>query len=228
MEGIRFDEAGLIPAVVQDADRGTVLMLGYMDHEALASTLETGAVHFLSRSRRRLWRKGETSGHSLMLVSIWVDCDGDSLLVRARPVGPTCHTGERSCFFRPLPAASSPVERPADGEGLRAPVTSEGETAPQQADLRLAPLMALLERRRRERPPGSYTVQLLNDPDRALRKVVEEAMEVALAVKNRDRDNLVRELADLFYHAAVVMTAESIPLAEVNSELASREGRGGR
>lgn len=227
MEGIRFDDAGLVPAVVQDADRGAVLMVGWMNRAALRATQETGMVHFYSRSRGALWRKGETSGNGLEVVSLWADCDGDTLLVRARPQGPTCHTGEATCFFRPLPAGRG-------GEGSAGPVGGAagrpGATTTSEAgrDLQLAPLLAVLEQRRRERPAGSYTVQLLDDPDRALRKLVEEAMEVALAVKNGDRANLVWELADLLYHVAVVMTVEGISLAEVNAELASREGRGGR
>ena len=226
MDGIRFDQAGLVPAVIQDADRGAVLMVGSMNREALAATLDTGEVHFFSRSRQELWRKGETSGHRLEVVGIWLDCDGDALLVRARPQGPTCHTGERSCFFRPLAAAAFPAESVVAGDPR--PPGDPMPMAGAPEELRLAPLLAVLDRRRRERPPGSYTVTLLDQTDTALRKLVEEAMEVALAVKNGDRDNLVWELADLFYHAAVVMTAEGVSAAEINAELASREGRGGR
>lgn len=197
-----------------------------MNDEALAATLDTGEVHFFSRSRRELWRKGETSGHRLDVVGIWLDCDGDAVLIRARPQGPTCHTGERSCFFRPLAAATTPEDSGA-GREPRMPA-DRNPAAGTPEELRLAPLLAVLDRRRRDRPPGSYTVTLLDQPDLALRKLVEEAMEVALAVKNGDRHNLVWELADLFYHAAVVMTAEGVSAAELNAELASREGRGGR
>ncbi len=201
-EEIRFGADGLVPAVVQDADDGTVLMLGYMDAEALAATRETGQVHFHSRERGVLWRKGETSGNTLALVGLAADCDRDALLVLARPAGPTCHTGQRSCFFNEIAGA----ERP---EGLS-----------------LAPLFAVLRRRQEERPAGSYTVSLLEEPDIALKKLVEETGEVVLAVKNSDRDNLVWEVADLLYHLSVVMVANGIAPGDVNRELARRaEGR---
>jgi phosphoribosyl-AMP cyclohydrolase / phosphoribosyl-ATP pyrophosphohydrolase len=199
---LRFDERGLIPAIVQDADDGAVLMLGYMNREALAATRSSGEVHFYSRSRRTLWRKGETSGNSLRLVGLAADCDGDALLVLARSAGPTCHTGERTCFH-------------VDTEGFARP---DG--------ISLAPLLQVLRRRKAERPEGSYTVKLLDNPDKALKKLVEEAMEVALAVKNDDRDNLVWELADLLYHLAVVMVAHEVSPGEVNAELARRAGSG--
>jgi phosphoribosyl-AMP cyclohydrolase / phosphoribosyl-ATP pyrophosphohydrolase len=202
VDELRFDRRGLLPAVVQDADDGTVLMLGWMDREALAATLASGQVHFHSRSRDALWRKGETSGHTLALVGLRADCDADALLVVARPAGPTCHTGERSCFHGDLAGAFPP-------EGLT-----------------LAPLFGVLHRRAAERPAGSYSVRLMDDRDLALKKLLEEALEVALAVKNRDRANLVWELADLLYHAAVVMVAEGVAPSEVNAELVRRAGRG--
>ncbi len=197
-EEVMFDERGLVPAVVQSADDGAVLMLGWMNAEAMARTLETGAVHFFSRSRKRLWRKGETSGNELALVRMAADCDGDAVLVLARPSGPTCHTGERSCFHRPLHGGGG------------------------EQDLGLGALLPVLRQRRRERPEGSYTVELLDDEDRALRKVAEEAVEVMLAAKNRDRENLVWEMADLVYHLAVVMVAHDVGPEEIGAELAGR------
>ena len=201
-DDLRFDEAGLIPAIVQDADDGAVLMLGYMNRESLAATHATGQVHFWSRSRQALWRKGETSGHTLQLVGLAGDCDRDALLVLARPNGPTCHTGARTCFSADLDGAE-----PSSG-------------------LTLAPLLQVLRQRKAERPEGSYTVKLLDNPDKALKKLVEEATEVALAVKNEDRANLVWEVADLLYHLAVVMVAHDVAPAEVNAELARRAGGG--
>lgn len=198
LEGVRFDEAGLVPAVVQDADSGAVLMLGWMDRAALAATLAQGEVHFHSRSRGVLWRKGETSGNTLALVGIVADCDRDALLVLARPQGPTCHTGEASCFHEPL-VGEAPV--PA---------------------LALGRLFATLQQRFRERPAGSYSAALFADPDRALKKLVEEAGEVVLAAKNGDGDNLVWETADLLYHLAVVMTAHGVSPTAVNRELGRR------
>ncbi len=205
VEGVRFDDRGLVPAVVQDAGDGAVLMLGYMDREALEATLRTGEVHFHSRSRDALWRKGETSGNLLRLVGVSVDCDGDALLVAARPQGPTCHTGERSCFHVPL-----------------------GGAPPVPDGLTLAPLFAVLRQRLAERPEGSYTVALLDDEDRALRKLLEEAAEVVLAVKNGDRDNLVWEVADVLYHLAVILVGRGVDPAEVNRELARRADGEGR
>ena len=198
MTNLRFDDAGLIPAVVQDADDGAVLMLAYMDREALEASLASGQVHFHSRSRGVLWRKGETSGNVLELVGVRADCDADALLVLARPAGPTCHTGARSCFHVDMGGAEPPT------------------------GLSLAPLFGVLRRRAVERPPGSYSVSLMDDVDAALRKVLEEAGEVVLAVKNGDRGNLVWELADLFYHAAVVMVANGVAPDDVNAELARR------
>jgi phosphoribosyl-AMP cyclohydrolase / phosphoribosyl-ATP pyrophosphohydrolase len=200
---LRFDEQGLIPAIVQDADSGAVLMLGYMDRAALEATLATGDVHFHSRSRGVLWRKGETSGNVLRLVSITGDCDADALLVLARPAGPTCHTGERSCFHRPL---------------------GEEGAAPPPEGISLAPLFAVLRDRLENRPEGSYTVKLLENEDKPLKKLIEEAGEVALAVKNRDRENLTWEIADVLYHLVVIMVAHGVAPAEVNDELARRAG----
>jgi phosphoribosyl-AMP cyclohydrolase / phosphoribosyl-ATP pyrophosphohydrolase len=176
-------------------------MLGYMDREALDATLSSGEVHFHSRSRGVLWRKGETSGNVLRLVGIRADCDDDALLVLARPAGPTCHTGEPSCFHHSLAGTQPPPE-----------------------GISLAPLFAVLKDRLEKRPEGSYTVKLLENEDKALKKLIEEAGEVALAVKNRDRDNLTWEVADVLYHLAVIMVAHGVAPAEVNAELARRAG----
>jgi phosphoribosyl-ATP pyrophosphohydrolase/phosphoribosyl-AMP cyclohydrolase len=218
LDELHFDEHDLIPAIVQDADAGTVLMLGYMDREALDATLASGEVHFHSRSRGVLWRKGETSGNVLRLVGVVADCDADALLVLARPVGPTCHTGERSCFHKTI--AGTCDRGPGTGEGQAALAMPEG--------ISLAPLFAVLRDRLEKRPEGSYTVRLLENEDRPLKKLIEEAGEVALAVKNRDHDNLTWELADVLYHLAVVMVAHGVTPAEVNAELARRAGESAR
>ncbi len=204
VDDLAFNAHGLLPAVVQHARTGEVLMLGYMNREALHATLASGEVHFYSRSRQALWRKGETSGHVLRLVGVSADCDGDALLVAAEPAGPTCHTGEKSCFFTPLSGRSF-----APGVGL-------GE------------LLSVLRARLAERPAGSYTVALAEEPDRLLRKVLEEATEVLLAAKNGDRQNLVWELADLFYHLAAVMAVHGVEAGEVDDELARRAAGGRR
>ncbi len=215
---LQFDSNGLIPAIVQDADSGSVLMLAYMDREALDATRASGEVHFHSRSRGVLWRKGETSGNVLRLAGIVADCDGDALLVLARPTGPTCHTGERSCFHRPM-----------TGTRDRGPGT-DADSAPvvMPEGISLAPLFAVLRDRLEKRPEGSYTVRLLESEDRPLKKLIEEAGEVALAVKNRDRENLTWELADVLYHLAVIMVAHGVSPAEVNAELARRSAEGKR
>lgn len=191
---------GLLPAVVQDADTGRVLMLAYMNEEAFTRTLETGQVHFFSRSRQQLWRKGESSGNTLELVGIALDCDGDALLVQARPRGPTCHTGESSCFHRAV-VGSLP-----------------------EPGLSLAPLFAVLRERLRERPEGSYSARLFAHPDKALKKLAEEAAEVILAAKNGDHSNLVWEVADVLYHLAVIMIAHGVAPEQVSAELARRAG----
>lgn len=203
---VRFDGAsGLVPAVVQDVRDGRVLMLGYMNEVSLARTLETGRVTFWSRSRGRLWEKGETSGHGLVLEAIAADCDGDALLVTARPLGPTCHTGRRSCF--------------AHGDGM------EPE---EPGAARLGRVLEALDRvignRDRERPEGSYTTELLESgPRRAAQKVGEEAVETALAAVS-DPGRLAGESADLLYHLLVLWRAAGVGAADVAAELEDRRG----
>lgn len=171
---------GLVPAVVQDARSGRVLMLGYMNREALERTRETGLVTFFSRERGRLWTKGETSGHTLELVELRADCDGDAMLVRATPHGPTCHTGQTSCF--------GDANTPPLGEVL-------GE------------LFAVIEDRKAKRPQGSYTARLFEaGPPEIGRKVAEEAVELAIeAVAGGERTD--EEAADLLYHLLVLLSA---------------------
>ena len=187
--------AGLVPAIVQNADTLQVLMLGYMNADAFAKTQETGLVTFYSRSRKTLWTKGETSGNSLALVDMTVDCDKDTVLVKARPVGPTCHTGTVSCFG----------EDGADGVGF------------------LAYLETLIEGRKTSDPESSYTAQLLQGPlRRAAQKVGEEGVETALAAVAETDDKLVSEAADLFYHTLVLLAAKDVRLEAVIAELKGR------
>jgi phosphoribosyl-ATP pyrophosphohydrolase/phosphoribosyl-AMP cyclohydrolase len=210
---VAFDAAGLVAAVVQDAFDGRVLMVGYMDAEALASTIATGEVHFHSRSRDRLWRKGETSGHVLRLVDLTTDCDADALLVRVDPVGPTCHRETRSCF---------------DPDGAPAARTTQGFAW-------LENRWATIAVRADERPEGSYTARLLAEGvDAVARKVTEEATEVLIAAKNdaaaeaagRDRTapqaELAGEAADLIYHALVLLTERGLPPSVVIEALRAR------
>lgn len=200
---LRFDSHGLIPAIVQHARSGEVLMLGFMNEEALRLTHETGLVTFFSRSRQALWRKGETSGNLLRLVAMRHDCDGDALLVLAEPAGPTCHTGERSCFHRTL----------ADEPALA--------SAPPAAIL--ARLADLVHARRDAAPESSYTAKLLHGGvDRIGKKIGEEAAEVIIAAKNASHAELAYELADLFYHSLVLMENQGLPPEAVWQELERR------
>ena len=199
---LRFGEDSLIPAIVQDARTRRVLMLGYMDAVALAATRSTGLLHFHSRSRDELWRKGETSGNTLAVESISADCDGDALLILAEPAGPTCHTGNASCWD-----------------------TEPSHRGPGFADLEA--LWATISSRADERPDGSYTTRLLDDPDLAVRKVTEEATEVLMAARDHRRgeatdERLAEEMADLIYHLLVVAAERGVSPALILDELRSR------
>lgn len=186
---------GLLPAIVQHAESGEVLMLGYMNADALAATTASGQVTFWSRSRRRLWRKGETSGHVLDVRSIHADCDGDTLLVAAMPQGPTCHTGARTCF----------------GDGAQPPLAF------------MAELDALIESRHATRPPGSYTTTLFEAGTRRIaQKVGEEGVETALAGVSQDDDALAGEAADLVYHLLVLLRARGLSLHDLVRTLERR------
>lgn len=205
---VRFDAAGLVPAVVQDAADGRVLMVAYLDAEALAATLTEGEVHFHSRSRDRLWRKGETSGNILHLVGLATDCDRDALLLTVDPVGPTCHRGTRSCF---------------DLDGAPAGRQSQGFAW-------LEALWTTIASRASERPAGSYTTSLLDGGvDAAGRKVTEEATEVLLAAKDdavastdATRDALAGETADLLFHTLVLLAERDLTPADVIDVLRAR------
>ncbi len=186
---------GLLPAIVQHAQSGEVLMLGYMDEAALAKTRASGLVTFFSRSKQRLWTKGETSGDTLALIDIRLDCDADTFLVRAIPAGPTCHTGTTSCFGNDV--------APALGF--------------------LAELDALVASRHAERPDGSYTTKLFDGGIRRMaQKVGEEGVETALAAVAEDDDALVGEAADLVFHLMVVLRARGIGFDAVTAKLAAR------
>ena len=198
-----FDDNGLIPAIIQHARSGEVLMLGYMNEEALQLTLEKGLVTFWSRSRRELWQKGLTSGHVLKLVEVRQDCDGDALLVLAEPVGPTCHTGQPSCFHHDLQAKAV---------AQRAPMSTI-----------LTQVIDVVQSRRREQTATSYTVKLLQGGvDRIGKKIGEEAAEVIIAAKNDSADELTYEVADLIYHTMVLLEHQGISLETVWAELQRR------
>jgi len=190
--------AGLLPAIIQHADTGAVLMLGYMNAEALAATQARGRVVFYSRSRQRLWEKGETSGHTLTVQAIRIDCDADTLLISARPLGPTCHEGTTTCF----------------GDAALAGATRLGF---------LAQLTAIIEQRSHESADHSYTAKLLaGGVARMAQKVGEEGVEVALAAVAQSDDKLIGESADLLFHLMVLLKAKNLQLEAVVTELAAR------
>lgn len=203
---IKLDAQGLVAAVCQDDATGETLMVAYMNPEALARTLESGEMHFYSRSRRELWRKGETSGAFLRVSSALVDCDGDALLFKVRPEGPACHTGERSCFFTPLPE-SPECERGASGAGV------------------LDELFQTIRQRQAEAPEGSYTASLFaSGTTRIAQKVAEEGAEAALAAATKDAASLPGEVADLFYHTLVLLADAGLSPEDVWAELRNRRG----
>ncbi len=199
---IVFDERGLVPCIAQDAASGEVLTLAYANEEALRLTVDTGEMHFFSRSRERIWRKGEESGHVLKLVQLRIDCDGDAIVALVEPTGPACHTGERSCFYREL------------GDGEPEPVAHEA----------LVVLQRTLRSRAAERPEGSYTVQLLDDPKLIGEKVEEEAEEVVRAAREESDERVAEEAADLLYHLSVLLASRGVSQAAVMKVLNGRRG----
>lgn len=199
---LQFDPRGLLPAIVQHAETGEVLTLAYMNRESLQKSLDTGETWFFSRSRQQLWHKGKTSGNVQRIVSIKFDCDADALLVQVIPAGPACHTGERTCFYRPL--------------------NKENNTTSSLPQL-LAELQEVIQQREREMPEGSYTTTLFNKGVKKIaQKVGEEALEVALASVNESDERVASEAADLLYHLLVLLVSRKISLGEVAKELASR------
>lgn len=201
LEQVKFDERGLVPCIAQDHASGEVLTLAYANEEALRLTIESGEMHFFSRSRERIWRKGEESGHVLKLRQLRVDCDGDAIVALVEPTGPACHTGERSCFYRELGGSAGPEEdAPA--------VPGEPEVVAHEA---LAALQRTLRSRAAERPEGSYTVELLGDPKLIGEKVEEEAEEVVRAAREESDERVAEEAADLLYHLSVLLTSREVP-----------------
>ncbi len=201
---LKFDDKGLIPAIVQEAAGGAVLMMAYMNRESLVKTLETGYTWFYSRSRQALWEKGSTSGNRQKVVTLRYDCDGDSLLVGVEQQGAACHTGEKSCFFRSL--LDSEGDSPTDCFG---PVMAE--------------LYRKLQERRENPQKDSYTNYLLDKGlDKILKKVGEESAEVIIAAKNNSREELIYETADLLYHLSVLLLALELNYEDIGRELQKR------
>ena len=199
IDELKFDEKGLIPAIVTDVETGEVLTLAYMNRESLRISMEEGRTCFWSRSRQELWRKGETSGNVQHIVSITADCDGDALTVKVRKDGPACHTGAESCFHNPIWRGEEPEAFSLQG------------------------LYDLLLDRKAKLPEGSYTTYLFQKGlDKILKKVGEESTEVIIAGKAEDKKETIYEIADLSYHILVLMAELGITVDEVRAELASR------
>jgi phosphoribosyl-ATP pyrophosphohydrolase/phosphoribosyl-AMP cyclohydrolase len=197
---IKWDERGLAPCVVQDWRTGEVLTLAYMNAEALERTRATGEMHFYSRSRQELWHKGATSGNTQAVKALRYDCDADALLALVEPAGPACHTGERTCFHSGDTAHHAPFET-------------------------LPGLERTIAARASEKPSGSYTVELLEDPALAGAKVQEEAEEVVRAARDESDERVAEEAADVLYHLAVLLRGRGLSLADAELVLDGRRGR---
>jgi phosphoribosyl-AMP cyclohydrolase / phosphoribosyl-ATP pyrophosphohydrolase len=195
---LKFNNEGLIPAIVQDADTNEVLMMAYMNQESYDLTLRTGYTHFWSRSRKALWKKGETSGHVQKVVSMQLDCDADTILVRVKQEGVACHMDRMSCF----------------DEVLYGDLDATMSIIPE--------LRRVIQDRKLHPKEGSYTNKLLDDEDKRLKKVVEEAAETILAAKGNDRKAMAWEVADLIYHLMVVLEAMDMPMEDVYRKLSER------
>jgi phosphoribosyl-ATP pyrophosphohydrolase/phosphoribosyl-AMP cyclohydrolase len=197
---LAFDERGLVPCVVQDWRTGEVLTVAYMNAESLRLTRETGEMHFFSRSRQELWHKGATSGNTQALKAIRYDCDADALLALVEPAGPACHTGERTCFYR-------------------------GELSPPAPYEVLPTLERTIAERAQDRPAGSYTARLLDDPELIGVKVQEEAEEVARAAREESDERVSEEAADVIYHLAVLLRGRGLSLRDAERVLDGRRQR---
>ncbi|GAC1341807.1 MAG: bifunctional phosphoribosyl-AMP cyclohydrolase/phosphoribosyl-ATP diphosphatase HisIE [Myxococcales bacterium] len=207
---VAFDARGLVPAVVQDARTGEVLMLAWQNAQALQQTLATGKATFFSRSRDALWVKGETSGNTQAVRAVATDCDQDAILLQVDPAGPACHTGERSCFFRGV--EGTPVAGP----------TPPGPRTPGEI---LAGLERVLRARREAPPAGSYTAKLFADEALRHKKVGEEATELVVASLRGNKEEIAWEAADLVYHTLVLLQAHGMGMAELAAALETREGK---
>jgi len=209
---LKFDENGLIPAVIVDAETGKVLMLAYMNEESLRISIKEGKTCFWSRSRKKLWRKGETSGNVQNILCIKTDCDEDSLVVTVRKEGPACHTGTDSCFFKEVFYVEPEFVRPGERlvEGVKENFT-------------LDTLFDIIEDRKKNRKPGSYTTYLFDKGlDKILKKVGEESTEVIIAAKDGDKRETIYEVADLTYHLMVLMMEMGISPDDIKAELSKR------
>lgn len=213
IEAVKFDENGLVPAIIQDEASGTVLMLAYMNAEAVAKTLATGVTWFYSRSRKALWQKGETSGHVQTVKEMYYDCDADTLLVKVEQKGVACHEGTFSCFSRRLDAAAAQAEKLVDPDKVyKEPLASV-----------LYELYNVINDRKHNPKEGSYTTYLFEKgQDKILKKVGEESAETIIASKNNDKAEILYEMADLWYHCLVLLANHNIAPSELFEELKKR------
>jgi phosphoribosyl-AMP cyclohydrolase / phosphoribosyl-ATP pyrophosphohydrolase len=212
LSAVRFGADGLVPVVAQDNRSGDVLMVAFANQDALVRTLSTGLAHYFSRSRGRLWQKGESSGHIQRVTEVRLDCDGDAVLYRVEQTGPACHTGTRTCF--------SSVLGDAGGQAV------DEEQHEDPGGHLLSRLARTIAQRAAERPQGSYTAELLaGGPSKASQKVGEEAVELVVAANSEDDQRLASEAADLLYHLLVLLQVRGVPLDAVLQELERREKR---
>ncbi|MBI3793243.1 MAG: bifunctional phosphoribosyl-AMP cyclohydrolase/phosphoribosyl-ATP diphosphatase HisIE [Nitrospinae bacterium] len=203
---LKFDEKGLLPAVIQSASTRKVLMMAYMNAETLRMTLETGFTHFYSRSRGTIWKKGETSGNTQKVKKISYDCDSDTLLIEVDEQGPACHTGQETCFFTEI----------AGGDVIRQQPVAHTENI-------LSRVYQVIQQRKRERPKESYVTSLFEKGENAfLKKIGEEGVEFTMAVVKRDRTGAIYEAADLWFHTLIALASMDIPPEEVFKELQKR------
>ncbi|MFQ5559260.1 MAG: bifunctional phosphoribosyl-AMP cyclohydrolase/phosphoribosyl-ATP diphosphatase HisIE [Nitrospinota bacterium] len=207
---LKFDEKGLIPAIVQDAKSGDVLMLAYMNKESIAKTIETGYTHFFSRSRNRLWKKGETSGHLQKVQKMYADCDKDTVLIKVMQTGVACHTGSWSCFSEEVWSGGEAPD-PSAGAGI------------------IDSVHKVILSRKESGQDDSYVASLFKKgEDSILKKIGEEAGEVIIASKNADRDEIVWEVADLWFHSLVLLGFHTITPEDIYAELKKRFGKKGK
>ncbi len=224
LESVTFDATGLVPIITQEAGSKDVLMLAYANREALEKTLETGLAHYFSRSRNKLWQKGEESGHTQKVHSVRLDCDGDAILYTVDQTGPACHKLEHSCFHNSL------LETEAKPETKIDPANEDTRIGPANEDTRIGPeleyVFATIQDRIRNPTEGSYVAKMHNAGiDRILKKIGEEAGEVIIAAKNNQKSELQLEVADLFFHTLFTMAEIGVSLEDVARELEGRHGK---